>query len=121
MDHSLEEDGASRSQTARPAHLQTEDYSSWAPEASSSTFERTQSSVEANRPVVGESATANSQNPLSPNGRRDRILQKKARIQELLDQIRPGRSADPFFAFYEQQTGAMASTRSGHRGKSCIP
>jgi chromatin structure-remodeling complex subunit RSC9 len=69
---------------------------------------------------VGESATGNSQNPPQPNNSRDRILQKKARVQELLNQLRPGRSADRFFAFYEQQTGAMASTRSTLRGESCI-
>lgn len=124
MDHSLfvmEADGASRSQTAPPAHINTEDstppYSSWAPEASSSTLERTHSSADS---VVEESATANPQNHPSTHSRRDRILQKKARIQQLLDELRTGRSADDYFAFYERQTGGMASTRSGHRGKCCI-
>lgn len=128
MNHSLfvmEADGASRSQTAPPAHIKTEEdstprYSSWAPEASSSTFERAHLNLEAVPSVVGESATANSRNPPS-NSRRDRILQKKARIQQLLDQLRAGRSADPYFAYYEQQLGDMASTRSGHRGKTCVP
>lgn len=125
MDHSpfgMDGDGASRNQTAPPAHLEeTEEYFSLlAPQASSSTLENNHSSVEANPPVVGESATANSQTPLSPNSHRERILRQKARVQELLDHYRPGRSADPFFAFYEQQTGDMASTRSGNRGKSCI-
>lgn len=127
MDHSLfvtEAEGASRSQTAPPAHLKTEEstqtYSSWAPEASSSTLERTQLSLEANPSAVGESATTNFQNPPSTISHRDRILQRKSRVQELLNQLRPGRSVDAFFAFYEQQTGAMASTRSALRGKSCI-
>ncbi|EEA28253.1 Chromatin structure-remodeling complex protein rsc9 [Talaromyces marneffei ATCC 18224] len=114
----LEVDGASRSQTAPPpAHLETEVstqiYSAWAPvEVSSSTLKRTQSSVEANPSAVGESATTNSQNLPHANSSRDRLLRKKARVQELLDQLRPGRSADGFFAFYEQPAGAMASTRS---------
>lgn len=137
----MELDGASRTQ-APPAHThreETEEYSSQPPEASSSTLERTQSSVEANPSVVGESATANSQTPLAPNSARDRILQQEDIIRELVNQYFPGLSADPFLDFYKgprgqprgeptgqprgqptgQPTDDMAS-RSGNRGKSCI-
>jgi chromatin structure-remodeling complex subunit RSC9 len=122
----MEVDGASRTQAPPPAHThrgETEEYSSQPPEASSSTLERPQSSVEANPSVVGESATANSQIPLSPTSLHDRILQQSSRIAELVNRYWPGHSADLFFEFYKQQTGQptddMAS-RSGIRGKSCI-
>ncbi|PCH04597.1 Hypothetical protein PENO1_022090 [Penicillium occitanis (nom. inval.)] len=117
----MEVDGASRTQAPPPAHThrgETEEYSSQPPEASSSTLERPQSSVEANPSVVGESATGNSQIPLSPTSLHDRILQQSSRIAELVNRYWPGHSADLFFEFYKQQTGKptddMAS-RSGIR------
>lgn len=87
----------------------------------SSTFERTHPAVEQNTSTVRGTplSTGNSFDTAATAATtvRDKIIQKKSRIQELLGQLRPGRSADKFFSFYEEQQEAMASTRSSLRGK----